>query len=432
MEKLDDRYFIGLEGQYTFTLYFRIEKEGETDYIVRSHGNYNMKRSVNVDIELEAGTYFVLMKISAKRNTERPTVEEIIRDNCKAKQDKLIQIGLSYDLAHAKGQAKESESEKIEREAREEKKKVAEKKLLYAKLREQKLRQWQLEMKQRARERRHSKRKEERHRKRAEAGAPTDEIAQDGTPATEDPPVEGDPSGATTNGVAAAEAGSNLVNTKELPDQDAAHLPSPPADLLSQAAALPLGNPSAPKEAETETQDSAPIKPTEATAPTELNSKNEAPAQEATAEEQSQKFESALQAVPSVLVNGTPSDIEPAPPSTVAGPLPDDSDYASDASFDSSVDSDLDFLEGQEAAVLDAAEAETDDEDAEFTNDPWNAVCVVGLRVYSKDQDTVVQVVKPNEDDGDDEPPRDIDDMSKGARREPVGDNLETKAGQEE
>ena len=431
MKKLDDRYFIGLEGQYIFTLYFRVEKEGEKDYIVRSHGNYNMRRSVNVDTELEAGKYFILMKISAKRDTQRPTVEEVIRDNCKVKQDKLIQIGQSYDLAHAKGQTKESEAEKLEREAREEKKRAAEKKLLHAQLREQKLNRWQLEMKQRARERRHAKRKEERHHRKAITGVPADGTAQHNKPAAEISPVEGDASGGATNGVATAEAGSDLAETKAQADQDAARPPSPPADLSSQATAILPDKSSTSNDADTETQGSAPTKAKEAAAPAEVNSNSNAPAQEAAAQEQSQKFESTLQAVPSILVNGTSSGLEPAAPSTAAEPSPDDSDYASDASFDSSVDSDLDFLEGQQTAVPSAVEAETDDEDAEFANDPWNAVCVVGLRVYSKDQDTVVQVVRPIEDDADNEPPLDIDDISKGASKEPVANVSETKNEQE-
>lgn len=432
MKKLDDRYFIGLEGQYIFTLYFRVEKEGEKDYIVRSHGNYNMRRSVNVDTELEAGKYFILMKISAKRDTRRPTVEEIIRDNCRVKQDKLIQIGQSYDLAHAKAQIRESEAEKVEREEREEKQRAAEKKLLYAQLREQKLRRWQLEMKQQARERRHSKRKEERHRRKTEAQVPADGTAQDGKPATENPPVEGGSPENATNGFATAEAASDVAELKAQPDQDAAHLPSPPADLLSQATPVPPGKPSTPSDADKETQESDPAKAEKVTAPTEANSHNNAPVQEAATHEQSQKFESALQAVPSILVNGTPSDLGPAPPSTTAEPSPDDSDYASDASFDSSVDSDLDFLEGQQADEPSAVEEETDDEDAEFVNDPWNAVCVVGLRVYSKDQDTVVQVVRPIEGDVDDEPPLDVDDISKGISNEPVANVAETKSDQEE
>ena len=431
MKQLDDRYFIGLEGQYIFTLYFRVEKEGEKDYIVRSHGNYNMRRSVNVDTELEAGKYFILMKISAKRDTRRPTVEEIIRDNCRVKQDKLIQIGQSYDLAHAKGQIKESEAEKVEREEREEKQRAAEKKLLHAQLREQKLRRWQLEMKQQARERRHSRRKEERHRRRTEARVPTDGTAQDGNPPAENPPVEGRSSENATNGLATAEATSDLAEINAQPDQDAAHLPSPPADLPSQATPVTPGKPFTPNDADKERQKSDPAKTEEVTAPAEANSNHNAPAQEAATQEQSQKFESALQAVPSILVNGTSSGPGPAPPSTAAEPSPDDSDYASDASFDSSVDSDLDFLEGQQADEPSAVEEETDDEDAEFVNDPWNAVCVVGLRVYSKDQDTVVQVVRPVEGNVDDEPPLDIDDINKGISKEPVADVAETKIDQE-
>lgn len=43
LSQLDDRYFVGLRGQYRFRLQFRlhdINSPGEEDYIVRSHGNY--------------------------------------------------------------------------------------------------------------------------------------------------------------------------------------------------------------------------------------------------------------------------------------------------------------------------------------------------------------------------------------------------------
>jgi len=39
LSQLDDRYFRGLEGQYTFQFSFRVHKEGEEDYIVRSHSS---------------------------------------------------------------------------------------------------------------------------------------------------------------------------------------------------------------------------------------------------------------------------------------------------------------------------------------------------------------------------------------------------------
>ena len=73
------------------------------DYIVRSHGNYGMRRSVSTEIELEAGKYLILVKVTAIRNTDCTTVERVVRDTCKENREKLLQVGLSYDLAHAKG-----------------------------------------------------------------------------------------------------------------------------------------------------------------------------------------------------------------------------------------------------------------------------------------------------------------------------------------
>ncbi len=53
LSQLDPTYFKGLEGSYEFELLFRIEHEEDqdNDYIVRSHANYVMRRSVSTDIE---------------------------------------------------------------------------------------------------------------------------------------------------------------------------------------------------------------------------------------------------------------------------------------------------------------------------------------------------------------------------------------------
>lgn len=77
--KLDERYYKGLSGEYDFDLKFRLQKEGEDDYFVRSHGNELMWRSVNVEVDLEAGRYHVLMKVTAYRNKEKLPVEEVVR-----------------------------------------------------------------------------------------------------------------------------------------------------------------------------------------------------------------------------------------------------------------------------------------------------------------------------------------------------------------
>lgn len=168
LSQLDDRYFKGLEGQYIFQLHFRLEKDGEHDYIVRSHGNYSMRRSVSTDLELDPGTYSVLMKITATRWTFKKPVEDVIRTNCKNRQNKLIQVGLSYDLAHAKGVIKETEVEKVERQKREEKKKAADRKKQREAFRKEKVKKWQRGKREKAREARHNKKREVYQAKKAE------------------------------------------------------------------------------------------------------------------------------------------------------------------------------------------------------------------------------------------------------------------------
>jgi hypothetical protein len=121
LAQLDESYFGGLEGGYGFDLQFRLEsdnKEDENDYIVRSNGNYAMARSVSTDIELEAGTYSVLMNITATRHSDREHVEDVLPVYTATRREKLIQMGLSYDLAHAKGVHVETEAERNERKIR--------------------------------------------------------------------------------------------------------------------------------------------------------------------------------------------------------------------------------------------------------------------------------------------------------------------------
>lgn len=122
LSQLDDRYFDGLQGQYNFRLQFRlheVESPGEEDYIVRSHGNYLMERSVVTELkELPAGTYSVFIMVVADRDLTQPTVEDVVKEQCRRKvdNDKLAQVGVSYDIAHSKG-AKHMESRVAARKA---------------------------------------------------------------------------------------------------------------------------------------------------------------------------------------------------------------------------------------------------------------------------------------------------------------------------
>ncbi|RNJ53192.1 hypothetical protein D7B24_002271 [Verticillium nonalfalfae] len=81
LSQLDDRYFRGLEGQYRFDLGFRLHRAGDGEaYVVRSEPAYRMRRSVNVEIDLEAGNYEVHVRVEATRNDDLLPTHQVIRN----------------------------------------------------------------------------------------------------------------------------------------------------------------------------------------------------------------------------------------------------------------------------------------------------------------------------------------------------------------
>ena len=109
LSKLDERYFIGLTGQYTFELAFRLHQSDQSAYIVRGYSSGD--RSAVAEVDLEAGQYDVLLQISGSRDLSQPKVEDVVKQNWLSRRSKLIQIGLSYDLAHAQGQVETGEDD---------------------------------------------------------------------------------------------------------------------------------------------------------------------------------------------------------------------------------------------------------------------------------------------------------------------------------
>ncbi|KAI1261950.1 cysteine proteinase [Xylariaceae sp. FL1019] len=111
LQQLDTRYYKGLIGQYYFRLHFRIHEQGRPDsedYIVRSHGNYLMNRSVSIEIPMmEPGNYSVFLSVTAERDTDMLSVEDVVKRECKKREenDKFAKVGYAYDLAHSKGVA---------------------------------------------------------------------------------------------------------------------------------------------------------------------------------------------------------------------------------------------------------------------------------------------------------------------------------------
>ncbi|KAI4192177.1 MAG: hypothetical protein LQ348_003243 [Seirophora lacunosa] len=406
LSQLDSRYFRGLEGQYTFQLHFRLEKDDDDSVVVRSHSNCSMSRSVSTDIELKPGTYSVLMKVTAKRWTGDPTPDEVIRESCMNRPEKLIQVGLSYDLAHAKGQIKESEKEKALREASEQKKKAAEHQKRRAELRAEILKNWETDKKRLARRKRHEKRKEDYFKKKAEQAKAEKTAEASGT--AEAGPADGEPTEEATEAPASdtktseeqtPPTGSEAEQT-DVPQPDEGAPPTPPLE------APPSGD-DKPSGVDQDVSDGGGAEGgnREADVPVDAN---EAGVEEGAAVEDAQDL------MPEKEVGEEQDEVRR--PETVD----DDWELASDASFNSSIITELDLPPLSDQAPDSAAveDNEVDEANAEFEDDPWNAVCVVGLKVYSKDKGLSVEVVRPKHERGESDTPLDVDDASKGQTSE--------------
>ena len=402
-EQLDDRYYQGLQGQYRFSLHFRLDKEGENGYIVRSHGNYLMNRSVSTDLELDAGTYSVLMKITAKRYPSSPTPEDTLRKYCAGKQEKLLQTGLAYDLAHAKGQIIETEEAKKHKAEREEKVKAMAKAKLRKEIGERKKEEWVLRKRRQEREERQKLRLEEHKRKKADQrkavnlpeNATRGDVAADNT---KTPMLNGD--------------AKNVDCKQPVIEPTADKKADESGSALTDAGPIVANGDSTDPPAMVKPLDSSEAQPNP---PTEINGKD------LTTQAKIDQFNKDLQAIPPITVNGQPTH-----EGTTQTAADDDKDPDTESvlSYVESIDSILDrhLLEGKDGLPPLAPEPELpvlgatveDDENAEFANDPWNAVCVVGLRVFSKGEAVSVTVVRPKGGDEEEESPLDLDDPSKG------------------
>ncbi|KAJ5686577.1 hypothetical protein N7536_009196 [Penicillium majusculum] len=336
LSQLDARYFKGLAGEYSFVLKFRLQKAGEQDYLVRSHSSHFMGRSVNAEIDLDPGRYHVLMKITAFRHEDVDSTEEIVRQVASTRREKLVQVGLSYDLAHAKGLVGETDQEKGEQERF----KAAERRKLRDEIKKRMQKDW---IRREKSEARHQRTEARRRGISTPSGS------------SYDPNLEGD------------SATSQILADKPVEDS--------PVDAGSISS------------------------------------------------ERSERRVNG--SVPTIHVNGGHGQGLHARHASGGWRRRTDS---SRPTLDTRVatealdQGDLDLLEGFEFdSDIDMPPDETDVKNRppsmgldEPRLDPWNAVCVVGLRVYSKDPQLVLQVVRPVPED-DTEAPLDRDDPAASA-----------------
>ncbi|KAL1853962.1 hypothetical protein Daus18300_011629 [Diaporthe australafricana] len=101
LSQLDDRFYKGLEGQYSFDLHFLLRESGSDDHIALA-GSELRSRSVSAELQLEPGKYELVPKFVAYRNKDGDLVEETVKKEAESNPLKLQQIGLNYDRAHLK------------------------------------------------------------------------------------------------------------------------------------------------------------------------------------------------------------------------------------------------------------------------------------------------------------------------------------------
>jgi hypothetical protein len=327
-----------------------VHKAGEQTYLVRSYNKYNMSRSTAAELEVEPGEYNVLMKIEARRSENRWPVEKVVRENAKERRGKLMRIGLSYDMAHAKGHITETEEEKEGKRKVEAAKKAKLMKETKEKLVKEKKKRKHNENKEKRKQRAAKAKRQAKAKAKAEKRAQREKEAK---PEVRDEPKVAEPGNESVSVDAAAEPPKS-TDTPEPAKPDTTTTPAGLAQTLEIRVTGP--NPSAP---------------------------------------------------PSIV--GFPEDDDD-----------DDSDLNSDVS-DISDGEIEDYLAEQKLAAEQAITPPPTPPDEEvedqFEADPWNAVAVVGLRVYSKESGVSVKVVRPRDWEGS-EGKLDVDDSAADATKD--------------
>ncbi|KAK2043225.1 calpain family cysteine protease [Colletotrichum somersetense] len=424
LAQLDDRYFRGLEGQYRFDLQFRLHKAGQEDYVVRSQASYRMTRSVNVELDLEAGSYEILVKLDATRNHQILPIEHVIRKNAKCRREKLIRIGLAYDLAHSKGKIVESSEEEAAREAYEKKRRETKRTEIKRKFLEKREQQHYLKVRAVKRRQKEEAKRKARQKAKIERLKATKEMQSvpgrlRSVPSkridihNETPALIESPSSTTKEHTLIQEADFEdlgpRTNNLTIPGKGERHKKSadrPEITAPEESPASPHAHDGASPSMDMQ------AKKTIVRCPGGLSIR------EPETMLDTQKSKGDARDVGSVKSEGheaTPQESEAAVPSRPYKFLiceSDDDEISSVSSLselsERELELEIDAIEAQEPITVGrmspqpAAAASVDDQD-EFERDPWNAVAVVGLRIYyqvSKDcQNEIIvklRVVRPN------------------------------------
>ncbi|KAL0473321.1 hypothetical protein QR685DRAFT_170949 [Neurospora intermedia] len=432
LSQLDNRYFKGLHGQYSFRLHFRVHEQhrpNAEDYIVRSHGNYLMDRSVSIELpSMLPGNYSVFISIIGERNTNQPSIEDVVKRECKKRveNEKLAQVGYAYDLAHSKAAAhleavkalrKKADQKKASDARQKERYRLWEKRHLNRQITKKQGRKnnQKLEAKQAARE---EKKRREEELKPKDVGVQTEETKNqekpeekkaDGTKPVEQAKKTQSGSDTEKQDVKAAEANgspqstplatpaetpaaektesqasggvSTVTKAEEKSDNKADQEGNIPSSGSSEASSGPSYTPktdnSVADAADEKDKEKVPVPPA---TDSKVSGGPPAAAEKKSEDKPAAKSSPPKKKSPNMYVT---SDGE-----SSASPIEDWEElYSSD---DMTRKPRMNAAPAPGSVMVSKYKDDTEDENEP---DPWNAICVVGLRVYSKDEDLELRIV---------------------------------------
>ncbi|KAK5691755.1 hypothetical protein LTR17_025575 [Elasticomyces elasticus] len=348
----DDRYFSGLRGRFAFALHFRVYKEGEKRWIVRSMfssgADPQSTRSVSAEIEdLEPGTYSVVYKVTGTRFPEAATQAEAISKYAVDRREKLLSVGRKYDYAQIKGNRKAKEIE-VKRQGRIEERQEQERGF-------KKVRTMNKEEKRRARLRKQRVRDDANKRKVEFQAKQAEEKAEKAKQSRESTSVAVDTS-------AVAEA-------RETSPAQEIELGGIVTDTKSEGST------------ERKADDNTPPSEQDVATTTTLQAEDALTTESATKQLSKLRIQELQESV---------SDDAP------VSPLEPGNEVESDSTpepLEEMSDNDFDWESEVDAPVYDSDD-EPDARNDLFVDDPWNAICVLGLRVYSMNSAANLSIVK--------------------------------------
>jgi hypothetical protein len=335
LTQLDERYFLGFEGQYEFQLHFLLQEENGKigEHICRVRPVHDWEnRSVSCEVDLEPGRYEVVPKITATRDPGKKMVEDVVKDWAEKNPQKLRQVGMQYDLAHAKGGVPDEDELLVKKQEEEKAKKKAKKEKAKRKKRAE---------------------KEKARKEKTLRVVMVDEQAKGSD---------------NTTAAAVAAASSEKADEKKADDEKKVEEKSA-ADKSTE---------------ETKVDEAKAAEAPKDDTPKKEEAKPDKPAKEVkTAETVDSDFSTEGKPTPG---SSTTSADEKRPEEekkdAAAEVAPVDEEIEEDDSDDS------DEEEDEDASKL--------ADELEDGPPPWNAVSVVGLRVYAMDPDVTITLVKPS------------------------------------